>query len=71
MTPGGILSQRYLHWAIEVIGADRIMFATDHPFAPVPAGGARSFIEEAGLDPAQREGIASANWERVCARIRR
>ncbi len=71
ITPGGIFSQRYLRWAIEVVGADRILFATDYPFVPVEPGGARRFLDEADLDPMEREGIASGNWDRICARIRR
>jgi uncharacterized protein len=35
-TPSGILSQRYLRWAMEVIGVQRILFATDYPFVPLP-----------------------------------
>ena len=31
VTPSGIWSLRYLRWAIEVLGIDRIMFLTDHP----------------------------------------
>ena len=25
-------SQRYLRWAIEVVGVDRILFSTDYPY---------------------------------------
>lgn len=71
VTPGGILSHRYLRWAIDVIGADRILFATDYPFVPMKAGAARRFLEEADLPPAQAQGIASGNWDRVRAGIRR
>ena len=71
VTPGGIFSHRYLRWTIEVIGADRILFATDYPFVPVEPGGARRFLDEADLGPAEREGIASGNWDRICAGIRR
>src|ERR1700742_518192 len=31
VTPGGVFSRRYLQWALDVIGPDRIMFATDYP----------------------------------------
>ena len=71
ITPGGILSQRYLRWTIEVVGADRILFATDYPFVPVKPGGARRFLDEANLSLTEREGIASGNWNRICAGIRR
>ena len=71
VTPGGVFSQRYLQWALEVVGVDRIMFATDYPYVMVPDGGARRFLEEAEITEADREKIASGNWERLCANIRR
>lgn len=71
VTPSGVLSQHYLRWAIEVLGADRILFATDYPFVPLPSGGARSFLEDSGLSDADRNLIASGNWERLRAQIRR
>jgi hypothetical protein len=36
-----------------------------------PHGGARRFLEEADLNEVDREKIASANWDRICAHIRR
>ena len=66
VTPGGILSPRYLSWALDVMGADRILFATDDPY--VPEGGARRFLEEANLSPNDRTRIAHGNWDRLCAR---
>ena len=71
VTPSGIFSQRYLRWAIEVIGIDRILFATDYPYAMTPNGGARRFLEEAKLGDEERTKIASGNWERLCSQIRR
>ncbi len=71
VTPSGIFSQRYLRWAIEVVGVERILFSADFPFIPTPPGGARRFLEEANLTDAEREQIASVNWERLCAGIRR
>ena len=71
VTPGGVFSQRYLRWALEVVGVDRILFATDYPFRFAPDSGARRFLEEADLSEADREKIASGNWARICAGIRR
>ena len=71
VTPSGIWSQRYLRWAIEAIGVERILFSTDYPFVPTAPGGARSFLEAADLSQADREKIASGNWNRLCADIRR
>ncbi len=71
VTPGGVLSQRYLRWALEVLGAERIMFATDYPYRFVGDGGARKFLDDADLRDGDRIAIASGNWDRLCARIRR
>lgn len=71
VTPSGIFSQRYLRWAIEVVGVERILFSTDYPFLFAPQGGSRRFLEMSDLSDSDREKIASGNWERLCARIRR
>ena len=71
VTPSGILSQRYLRWAIEVIGVDRILFATDYPFVPLQSGAARSFLANLDLADDDRNLVASTNWERLRAQIRR
>jgi predicted TIM-barrel fold metal-dependent hydrolase len=71
ITPGGILSERYLRWTLEEVGPDRILSATDYPYAPVEAGAPAALLSGAGLSDAERDGIASGNWERVRAGIRR
>lgn len=71
ITPGGILSQRYLRWAVEMVGIDSILFAADYPFEPIGLNGARRFLEEAPVSEEDREKIAFRNWERVCSEIRR
>ncbi len=71
VTPGGIYSQRYLRWAIEVIGIDRIMMATDSPFQASAGGQARRFLADADLDDDERGKIASGNWDRLVSEIRR
>jgi len=71
VTPSGMLSQRYLQWSKEIVGVDRILFSTDYPFEPASRAGARSFLEAADLSESEREGIASGNWERLVAGIRR
>ena len=30
--PSGICSERYLRWALDVLGPDRLVFSTDYPF---------------------------------------
>ena len=71
VTPGGVFSQRYLRWALEVVGPDRILFATDYPYVRVPDDGSRRFLEAAEISEADRAKIASGNWERLCAGVRR
>ena len=71
VTAGGVYSQRYLRWAVEVVGADRVLFATDYPYRPAPEGGVEHFLQGAGLDRADQERIAAGNWEALIAGIRR
>lgn len=71
LTPGGVFSQRYLRWALEVVGSERIMFAADYPFVPTSDGEARRFLEAADLSDAERKAIASGNWQRLTAGIQR
>jgi predicted TIM-barrel fold metal-dependent hydrolase len=71
VTAGGVLSERYLRWAQEVVGSDRILSATDYPYVPIPDGGPATLLHDAGLGDADRDAVASGNWERVRASIRR
>ena len=71
ITAGGIYSQRYLRWALEVVGVERIMFATDYPYQPGPGGGVEHFLQTAGLPQADQERIAAGNWDTLVAGIRR
>lgn len=68
VTPSGMLSQSYLQRSIEILGADRILFSTDYPFVFAPDGGARRFLQEAALSPADKEKIAHGNWDRLSNR---
>jgi hypothetical protein len=43
------------------MGADRIMFSADHPYASMSA--ARSFLDRLPVSPADREKIAHGNAE--------
>ena len=71
VTAGGVYSRRYLRWAVEVIGVERIMFGTDYPYQPGPDGGVEHFLQTAGLDEADQERVAAGNWEALVAGIRR
>lgn len=52
-----------LQCALTVIGADRILFSVDHPFADSVQ--ATTFLRNAPLSPADRHKIACGNAERV------
>jgi predicted TIM-barrel fold metal-dependent hydrolase len=71
VTPGGISSHRSLRWSLDVVGADRVMYASDYPFNRERDGSARRFLETAGLSHQTLEQVGSANWERLLAGIRR
>ena len=71
VTPSGVWSERYLRWALEVLGPERILFSTDYPYRFTPNGGARRFLQEAKLTDADKDAIAHGNWERMVANIRR
>jgi uncharacterized protein len=69
ITPSGMMSPRYLGWAMETVGAARIMMSTDYPFVMPEPGAAAALL--AGLEPGEREAIASANWTVLRSGIRR
>ncbi|HEY3771405.1 MAG TPA: amidohydrolase family protein [Solirubrobacteraceae bacterium] len=71
ITAGGVYSERYLRWAVDLVGVERILFATDYPYRPAPEGGAESFLRRAGLAAAEMEMVASGNWDALIASIRR
>jgi predicted TIM-barrel fold metal-dependent hydrolase len=65
VAPSGILSHRYLRWAIEVVGVDRIVFSTDYPFEAASQGGAQAFLAAAELSEHEQALVASGNWDRL------
>jgi hypothetical protein len=71
VTAGGVYSERYLRWAVELVGVERVLFATDYPYRPAPEGGAEHFLRGAGFAPAELEKVASGNWDALVASIRR
>lgn len=71
VTPSGILSQRYLRWAVEVLGVERILFSTDYPYVYARDGGVRAFLDEADLSQDDREKVAHGNWDRLCGQAKR
>ncbi len=66
VTPSGMWSERYLRWATEVLGSERILFSSDYPYRAAPNSEARRFLEEADLSSSDREAIGHGNGERGC-----
>jgi predicted TIM-barrel fold metal-dependent hydrolase len=71
VTAGGIYSPRYLRWAAEVVGIERILFATDYPYRPGPEGGVEPLLAAASLSAAESALVSCGNWEALVAGIRR
>ncbi len=66
----GILSQRCLLQAIEILGVDRIVYSTDYPYQFAPEGGARRFLMDAPIAHEDKLKIAHGNWERLTGRVK-
>ncbi|WP_115717774.1 amidohydrolase family protein [Gallaecimonas mangrovi] len=69
VTPSGMWSERYLKWAIEVLGTERILFSSDYPYRFGSNGEARRFLETAPISAADKALIAHGNWQRLTANI--
>ena len=63
VTTSGFFSDPPLRCAIDVIGADRALFAVDYPFSDNAT--AHRFIESAAISDAEREQICHSNAERL------
>jgi predicted TIM-barrel fold metal-dependent hydrolase len=63
LTTSGFFTDPPLRCALDTFGADRIMFAVDHPFGDSDRG--RRFLDEAAVDEDVREKIAHGNAERL------
>jgi uncharacterized protein len=63
LTTSGIFADPPLRCAIDTFGADKILFAVDHPFSD--GAEARRFIERADITDEERASIAHANAERL------
>lgn len=69
ITASGQLSSDYLARAMAVVGPDRLLFSTDFPYQYRSGAASRRFVEDCGLDEAQRAAFASGNWERLTAAV--
>jgi uncharacterized protein len=63
LTTSGIFTDPPLRCAIDTFGADRILFAVDHPFSDGER--ARRWLNEAAISTEEREQIAHTNAERL------
>jgi len=63
ITISGIFADPPLRCAIDTLGADKIMFAVDHPFSDGAV--ARKFLDRAAITDEERELIAHGNAERL------
>ena len=68
--PSGIYSQRYLRWALDVLGADRLLLSTDYPFEKRVDGEPLRFLLEAEMSEIDRHKFASGNFERLLSSLR-
>jgi predicted TIM-barrel fold metal-dependent hydrolase len=63
ITPSGMFNLPQLRYALETMGADRIMYSVDYPY--YPNEGAREFLENAPLSQQDKEKIAHGNAEKL------
>ena len=63
ITTSGYFTLAPLLCALEVVGADRILFSIDYPFSSTETG--RRFLDSWPLDPADLQKIAHGNAERL------
>ncbi|RKK04085.1 amidohydrolase [Pseudoroseomonas wenyumeiae] len=65
VTASGMFLPHYLERAAAVVGHDRLLFSTDFPYQYRPGHDAKRFLQNCGLDEAQKAGFAHANWLRL------
>jgi predicted TIM-barrel fold metal-dependent hydrolase len=63
ITTSGFFTDPPLLLALQVIGADRIMFSVDYPYSTNEQG--RVFLDSASISPADKEKISHLNAERL------
>lgn len=63
VTPSGLFTLPPFLLTLQIMGADRIMYAVDYPY--VAGDQARTFLETAPISPADKEKIAHGNAEKV------
>jgi predicted TIM-barrel fold metal-dependent hydrolase len=63
LTTSGFFTEPPLLLALQIIGADRIIFAVDYPYSANTQG--RRFLDSAAISPADKEKISHLNAERL------
>lgn len=63
VTPSGLYTLPPFLLALQIMGADRILYSVDYPY--IAGGQARTFLETAPISPADKEKIAHGNAEQV------
>jgi uncharacterized protein len=63
LTTSGFFTDPPLLLAMQVVGADRIMYSVDYPFSANESG--RAFLDNASISPADKEKISHLNAERL------
>ena len=63
VTTSGFFTDAVLRCAVDVLGADRVIFSVDYPFSDNREG--RDFLDRAPLSDEERERIAHGNAERL------
>lgn len=62
ITPSGMFTLPQLQFALQTVGADRILYSADYPYYHA---GAREFLENAPISQADKEKIAHGNAEKL------
>lgn len=76
VTGSGTVSRRFQRWTAEVVGTDRMLYATDYPYTfdnhpggypllNTSDGVARSHLEGAPFTDEEKAAIGSKNWQRL------
>ncbi len=63
ITPSGMFNLPQLQFALDTMGAERILYSVDYPY--YSNAGARAFLENAPLSPEMKEKIAHGNAEKL------
>jgi hypothetical protein len=82
VTGSGTVSPRFQRWTAELVGTDRMLYATDYPYTfdnrpggyrllDTGSGVGRSHLEDAPFTDEEKAAIGHGNWERLKSRAAR